>query len=81
LQNSHSQHTPTEPTNSPFGLFLLAVTHTYAQHPDIKKSQSHTLCVEDLLPSYLLCSLHAMLNQEQWMLGTHRLLLPVSKMT
>jgi hypothetical protein len=47
----------------------------------IQAKQLRTLCVDDLAPSYLLCRRHAMLNQEQWMLGTHRLLLPVSKMT
>jgi hypothetical protein len=70
-------------------LLTLLVTRTKApknrKHIQHKKeaveTQLRTLCVDDLLPSYLLCRRHAMLNQEQWMLGTHRLLLPVSKMT
>jgi hypothetical protein len=40
-----------------------------------------TLKLEERLSSKRLWRRQAMLNQEQWMEGTHRLLLPVSKMT
>ena len=36
--------------------------------------------VEDLAELYWLCSRHAMLKRLQWLDGTHRLELPVSKM-
>ena len=53
------------------------------QHSEPIKEHSNvlTLKVEDLASSYLLCKRHAILNQEQWIEGTHRLLLPVSKIT
>jgi hypothetical protein len=50
--------------------------HNITKQQDTKrKTQLRTLCVDDLLPSYLLCRRHAILNQEQCTLGTHRLLL------
>ena len=53
---------------------------TMATLPSLRKG-ALTSYVEDFAALYWLCSQHAMLKRLQWLEGTHRFELPVSKMT